>query len=68
MLLRLLGVSKEYTAEPLFSGVSLDIEDDERLGIIGANGAGKTTLLKILAGVEEPDKGQRILSGGRRVG
>lgn len=68
MLLRLVGVSKEYTAPPLFSGVNLDLEDDERLGIIGTNGAGKSTLLKILAGVEEPDTGQRILSGGRRVG
>jgi len=68
MLLRLVGVSKEYSSEPLFAGVSLDLEDAERLGIIGPNGAGKSSLLKILAGVEEPDQGQRVLSGGRRVG
>jgi ABC-type polysaccharide/polyol phosphate transport system ATPase subunit len=43
--------------------VTLDIEDGERLGIIGANGAGKTTLLKVLAGIYKPTRGKIHISG-----
>lgn len=43
--------------------VSLDIDDGDRVGIIGANGAGKTTLLKVLAGIFKPTHGRAIISG-----
>jgi ABC-2 type transport system ATP-binding protein/lipopolysaccharide transport system ATP-binding protein len=43
--------------------VSLDIENSERIGLIGANGAGKTTLLKVLAGIYKPTQGQVHISG-----
>jgi len=44
--------------------VTLDIEEGERIGIMGANGAGKTTLLKVLAGIYEPTRG-RVRAEGR---
>src|SRR5579885_1565694 len=44
-------------------GVSLCVEEGERLGIIGHNGAGKSTLLKLLAGVYQPTSGRRIVEG-----
>jgi len=44
--------------------LTLDIEDGDRVGLIGANGAGKTTLLKVLAGIYAPTRGQ-VLSRGR---
>ncbi len=44
--------------------VSLEIEDGDRLGIVGANGAGKTTLLRVLAGVYEPAYGIVRRNGG----
>jgi ABC-type polysaccharide/polyol phosphate transport system ATPase subunit len=44
-------------------GVTFDIENGERLGLIGANGAGKTTLLKVLAGIYKPTQGQVQISG-----
>jgi ABC-type polysaccharide/polyol phosphate transport system ATPase subunit len=44
-------------------GVSFDIENGGRFGILGANGAGKTTLLKVLAGIYEPSGGRCDISG-----
>jgi ABC-type polysaccharide/polyol phosphate transport system ATPase subunit len=43
--------------------INLDIEDGDRIGLIGANGAGKTTLLWILAGIYLPTRGQVYSSG-----
>jgi len=43
--------------------VSFDVENGERLGLIGANGAGKTTLLKVLAGIYKPTNGQIDILG-----
>jgi ABC-2 type transport system ATP-binding protein/lipopolysaccharide transport system ATP-binding protein len=43
--------------------VTLDIENSERIGLIGANGAGKTTLLKVLAGIYKPTQGRIHISG-----
>jgi ABC-type polysaccharide/polyol phosphate transport system ATPase subunit len=43
--------------------LTFDIEDGERVGLIGANGAGKTTLLRVLAGIYFPTRGQLYSSG-----
>ena len=49
-LLSARSISKSYSTRQLFEGVTLHLEESERLDIIGPNGAGKSTLLKILAG------------------
>lgn len=49
-------VSKRY-AVPLFDGITVDVQQNDRLAIVGPNGAGKSTLLKVLAGDLEPDRG-----------
>jgi ATP-binding cassette subfamily F protein uup len=52
-------VSKAYgTAGPLLTDVSLGLDDDARVGVVGLNGAGKSTLLRLLAKSEEPDTGR----------
>ena len=51
-------LSKAYPANTLFEGVSVHIEDGDRVGLIGPNGAGKSSLLKILAGSDLPDEGE----------
>jgi ABC-type polysaccharide/polyol phosphate transport system ATPase subunit len=43
--------------------VTLDIENGDRVGLVGANGAGKTTLLRVLAGIYVPTRGQVFSSG-----
>lgn len=56
-LLTLSDVSKHFGAEKILEGVSLRIERDDHVGLVGSNGAGKSTLLRIMAGLEEPDTG-----------
>jgi ATP-binding cassette subfamily F protein uup len=57
LLLTANRLSKSHGLRELFSGVSISIDDGERIGMIGPNGAGKSTLLRMLAGREDPDDG-----------
>ena len=57
MLLSAEHLSKNYGTKQLLEGVTLYLNEGEKIGIIGVNGTGKSTLLKILAGAEEPDGG-----------
>ncbi|SDC88748.1 ATPase components of ABC transporters with duplicated ATPase domains [Sanguibacter gelidistatuariae] len=52
----------------LLDGVSLGIEDGDRIGVVGPNGAGKSTLLRLLAGKILPDDGRVTRVGGLDVG
>ncbi|MGI8905957.1 MAG: ABC-F family ATP-binding cassette domain-containing protein [Candidatus Sumerlaeaceae bacterium] len=60
-------ISKSHGIKELFRGISFGIEDDDRVGLIGANGSGKSTLLQVLSGGEKPDTGQVVLRQGVRV-
>ena len=51
----------------LLDGVSLGLDDGERIGVVGPNGAGKSTLLRVLSGLQEPDDGRVTRAGGLRV-
>ena len=57
-----------YGADVLFSGVSLDINERDRIGIVGPNGGGKTSLLRVLVGQQEPSEGRVARSNGMQVG
>jgi ABC transport system ATP-binding/permease protein len=57
LVLRCESLCKSFGPRPLFSGITLHLEDDRRTGLIGPNGSGKSTLLKILAGLETADGG-----------
>ncbi|MCW5756678.1 MAG: ABC-F family ATP-binding cassette domain-containing protein [Phycisphaeraceae bacterium] len=57
-LLSARNLTKVYPSKTLFTGVSMHVEDGERIGLIGPNGGGKSTLMKILAGAIEPDAGE----------
>ncbi len=53
---------------PVLNGLSFQIENGERVGILGRNGAGKSTLFKILTGELDCDTGQLTIAPGQRVG
>ncbi len=59
MLLTLRDISLRFAEEPVLDGISLSIQEGERIGLVGRNGAGKSTLMRIIAGTLEPDAGDR---------
>ena len=64
-LLTIKNLTKAYTDKVLFDDVDFSVEEGEKIGIIGINGTGKSTLLRIIAGLEESDKGE--YTKGNRV-
>ncbi|HNV54236.1 MAG TPA: ATP-binding cassette domain-containing protein, partial [Pseudomonadales bacterium] len=62
LLLQLSNVQLTVGHPPLIDGVDLDIQNGERIALIGRNGAGKSTLMKLVAGLIPPDDG-RIIQG-----
>jgi ATP-binding cassette, subfamily F, member 3 len=61
-----LGLS--FGAFDLFKGISVNIANDSKIGLIGPNGIGKTSLLLILAGINPPTTGKVNIARGRRLG
>ena len=57
ILLQANQIARLFGDEVLFENMQLEVQDRSRIALVGRNGAGKSTLLKILAGIEEPDKG-----------
>jgi ATP-binding cassette subfamily F protein 3 len=52
------NVSVEFSGAALFSNITFNINENDRIALMGKNGAGKSTLLKILAGVNKPTRGK----------
>ncbi|MEY3451145.1 MAG: hypothetical protein RL711_971 [Bacteroidota bacterium] len=52
------GISKSFSGTTLFSDITFNINDKDRIALMGKNGAGKSTLLKIIAGAEKPTTGK----------
>ena len=68
LLLSCEAVSKAYGTRALFDDLSFGLAEGDQAGLVGPNGSGKSTLLKILAGLEDPDRGTRSLRSGLRIG
>src|SRR2546423_4849552 len=57
------GLSKRFKKSRVLEDVSFDVAEGESLVLLGASGSGKTTILRIIAGLEQPDKGRVFLHG-----
>ncbi|HLX58360.1 MAG TPA: ATP-binding cassette domain-containing protein, partial [Ktedonobacteraceae bacterium] len=67
-IVSVIQVGKSFGAERIFEGVSFQIDEQDRIGLVGPNGAGKTTLLDLLAGRQEADEGNIALARNIRIG
>ena len=63
------GLVKEFeVGSPILNGLTFQVDQGERVGLLGRNGAGKTTLFKILTGELDYDEGQVSIAPGKGVG
>lgn len=67
-ILTLSNICLTFGGNPLFTGLDLNLQEGERICLVGRNGSGKSTLLKIIAGLVEPDSGNRFVKPGITVG
>ena len=66
--IRMIGLGKSFGVRQVFSNVSFEIKEGDRIALVGPNGAGKSTLLKCILGIEELDEGQVVMSPMARIG
>jgi len=66
-LISLQDVSLGIDRQPLFAGLDLMLHAGERACLVGRNGSGKSTLLRVLAGLVEPESGERAVQAGVRL-
>lgn len=67
-VLQIENLTKSFGTTVLFEGISLQIDEGQKTGLIGVNGSGKSSLLDIVAGRRAPDSGVVRLAGNIRTG
>ncbi len=67
-LLQLTDISLTFGGDPVFDNLSTTVQPGDRLALVGRNGSGKSTLMKVMAGLVEADRGDRVVSPGDSVG
>ena len=68
ILLQVSELSKEYSGQKIFSGLSFAVSEKQKIGVIGKNGAGKSTLFRIITGEEQADSGGIIIHSETNIG
>ena len=66
--IRMIGLGKSFGVRQVFSNVSFEIKEGDRIALVGPNGAGKSTMLKCILGIEELDEGQVVMSPVASIG
>lgn len=61
-------LSVSFVERKLFSGITFNVEEKDKIGFIGANGTGKTTLFKVLKGIISPDSGSVTIGKSVKLG
>jgi len=67
-MIRTTDLGKAYGARVLFEGVSLELNEGSRYGLVGANGSGKTTFIRVVSGDEQATSGTVHIPKRARVG
>lgn len=67
-LIKLTNVSKSYGDNEVLRKIGLDINEGEKIGIVGVNGSGKSTLIKLIMGIENIDSGKIEISPKSTIG
>src|SRR3954451_17151211 len=67
-MLTLSGITKAYGERVLFADVTLQVNRQDRIGLVGPNGAGKSTLFSIILGEGSPDEGKTTMERGVKLG
>jgi ATP-binding cassette subfamily F protein 3 len=67
-IVTLQDIHKSFGPEIVLDGLTLDLHDGEKVGLVGPNGCGKTTILKLILGTIEPDIGQVFRKRNLRCG
>ncbi len=62
------GVTIRFGSFVLFDRITFQVNNGDRIGLVGRNGAGKTTILNLVAGRQEPDEGKVVRRSGATVG
>src|SRR5450756_354351 len=67
-MLTISGISKAYGGRVLFADTTLQVNRQDRIGLVGPNGAGKSTLFSLILGEESSDDGEVILERNVTIG
>ena len=67
-LIQLSNISLTFGGDPVFVRLSLVVQPGDRVALVGRNGSGKSTLMKVMAGLVEADKGERVVPPHMSVG
>jgi simple sugar transport system ATP-binding protein len=62
-IIKLENIAKSFGSVSALAGISMQVNDNEVVGLIGDNGAGKSTLIRIISGVHAPDSGEILVRG-----
>ena len=68
LLMSLSDIAMSFADRTLFSDVTFEVYEEDRIGFVGVNGSGKTTLFKLLKGEHTPDEGSIHIAGSCRIG
>jgi len=62
------NITLSFGTNKILENISFNVQDSDRIGVVGVNGAGKSTLFKIIAGILQPDSGELFISKGLTIG